>query len=124
MPVAERPSGSGTYPHYPAASSSPYIQNPPLQSSQPSGTYGSLATGAASASFPLGSGSHQQPAYTAYQVVHVHHYGLCSRGGDHELQTEFTLPGVLCALFCFPCGIPCCLCMTERRCVKCGARFD
>ncbi|KAJ1973356.1 hypothetical protein H4R35_004163 [Dimargaris xerosporica] len=80
-------------------------------------SYGSLAP---SLSSETAHGGGRPP----YQIIHVHHYGLCAAGGDHALETEFTLPGILCALGCFPCGVACCLCMTERRCVKCGARFD
>ncbi|KAI9297974.1 hypothetical protein K502DRAFT_362869 [Neoconidiobolus thromboides FSU 785] len=64
-------------------------------------------------------GSTQQPA----NVIYIPQ-GSCSRGGDHAFTTEFTLGGLLCALFFFPIGILCCLCLTEKRCVKCGGRFD
>ncbi|KAJ9088116.1 hypothetical protein DSO57_1026247 [Entomophthora muscae] len=62
--------------------------------------------------------------YATPAVVYVQTSGNCSRGGDHVFTTEFTLGGLLCALFFFPLGIVCCLCLTERRCVKCSGRFD
>ncbi|KAJ1927203.1 hypothetical protein IWQ60_003132 [Tieghemiomyces parasiticus] len=96
---------------------SPYIQNPHL--AMPT-NYGAVSPHDLTAS-PLPGGAAPAPAY---QVIYVQNYVVCPKGGDHQLETEFTVPGVLCALLCFPCGIPCCLCSTERRCVKCGARFD
>ncbi|KAF0737879.1 hypothetical protein AaE_008890 [Aphanomyces astaci] len=40
----------------------------------------------------------------------------------HAVQTnEFTCPGVLLGILFFPIGILCCLLLTERRCVHCGA---
>ncbi|KAF0686143.1 Aste57867_22108 [Aphanomyces stellatus] len=40
----------------------------------------------------------------------------------HAVQTnEFTWPGVLLGILFFPIGILCCLLLTERRCVHCGA---
>ncbi|KXN72597.1 hypothetical protein CONCODRAFT_77688, partial [Conidiobolus coronatus NRRL 28638] len=67
-----------------------------------------------------GATSNQPQQYAS--VVYVNS-GPCSRGGNHAFTTEFTLGGVLCALFFFPIGILCCLCLTERRCLKCGGRF-
>jgi hypothetical protein len=46
--------------------------------------------------------------------------GLCPKGGNHEFTNfYFTLGGILCCFFCFPCGIICCFCMAKRACVKC-----
>ncbi|KAH9128404.1 hypothetical protein AeMF1_001440 [Aphanomyces euteiches] len=40
----------------------------------------------------------------------------------HVVQTnEFTCPGIVLGILFFPIGILCCLLLTERRCVHCGA---
>ncbi|KAF0686145.1 Aste57867_22110 [Aphanomyces stellatus] len=44
--------------------------------------------------------------------------GCCA----HAVQTnEFTCPGIVLGILFFPIGILCCLLLTERRCVHCGA---
>ncbi|ORX92584.1 hypothetical protein K493DRAFT_316509 [Basidiobolus meristosporus CBS 931.73] len=48
----------------------------------------------------------------------------CGAGGEHQFDKEYTLGGVFLAVFFFPLGILPCLCMTDKRCKKCGGRFD
>ncbi|KAK9728377.1 Integral membrane protein 2C [Basidiobolus ranarum] len=49
---------------------------------------------------------------------------ICGAGGEHQFDKEFTLGGIFLAVFFFPLGILPCLCMTDKRCTKCGGRFD
>ncbi|KAI0092081.1 hypothetical protein BDY19DRAFT_928230 [Irpex rosettiformis] len=45
----------------------------------------------------------------------------CARG-QHDPQTKFGLLGILCAIFCFPCGLLCLCADRESRCVRCGVQ--
>ena len=46
----------------------------------------------------------------------------CSTG--HDLETEFTLGGILCCVLLFPLGILCCCVMRQHRCKRCGTVFE
>ncbi|CAO1345963.1 unnamed protein product [Diamesa hyperborea] len=39
------------------------------------------------------------------------------------LEEDYTCGGIMCAIFCFPIGILCCLAMKNKRCTNCGATY-
>ncbi|XP_044260861.1 brain protein I3-like [Tribolium madens] len=64
------------------------------------------------------------PASTHVTNVHVSTQpamgGTCPICHAGKFTGSFTLCGWLCCLFCFPCGIICCLCMRKKKCSHCG----
>ncbi|KAF7763529.1 hypothetical protein Agabi119p4_8066 [Agaricus bisporus var. burnettii] len=50
----------------------------------------------------------QPPGYSGTAPMAYPYYGygrdLC-RNGQHDYRTEYGLAGILCAIFCFPCGL-------------------
>ncbi|ODM95487.1 Brain protein I3 [Orchesella cincta] len=65
---------------------------------------------------------HTSPAYQPQQGT-VLVMGNCPSCRVGNLQNQFDICGVLIAILFFPIGILCCLCMMERRCSHCRARF-
>ncbi|CAO1332493.1 unnamed protein product [Diamesa serratosioi] len=39
------------------------------------------------------------------------------------LEEDYTCGGIFCAIFCFPCGILCCLACKNKRCSNCPATY-
>ncbi|OQR96377.1 hypothetical protein THRCLA_22000 [Thraustotheca clavata] len=64
-----------------------------------------------------------QPATVVNQVMVVPGQMLTVDGYcAHAVQTnDFTLCGIVLGILFFPAGILCCLLLTERKCVHCGA---
>ncbi|XP_063697501.1 membrane protein BRI3 [Culicoides brevitarsis] len=54
------------------------------------------------------------------ELIAVNACPVCRIG---MLNEEFTCCGIFCAIFFFPLGILCCLCMKEKVCTNCSARF-
>ncbi|XP_063924971.1 membrane protein BRI3-like [Zophobas morio] len=46
--------------------------------------------------------------------------GTCPVCHAGKFESAFTVCGWLCCIFCFPCGIICCLCMRKKKCSHCG----
>ena len=46
-------------------------------------------------------------------------YTVCGQG-RHCFREQYTVPGLLCAFLCFPCGLCCLFAWAEKRCVRCG----
>ncbi|RZC41220.1 brain protein I3, partial [Asbolus verrucosus] len=46
--------------------------------------------------------------------------GTCPICHVGKFESAFTIWGWLCCIFCFPCGIICCLCMRKKKCNHCG----
>ncbi|EEB18549.1 Brain protein I3, putative [Pediculus humanus corporis] len=78
----------------------------------------------------------QQPNYTPQQYIPTPTFiqpspvnqtvvimGGCPSCRTGTLESDFTCCGILCAIFCFPIGILCCLCMKQKKCNQCGATF-
>ncbi|XP_054714252.1 brain protein I3-like [Uloborus diversus] len=49
--------------------------------------------------------------------------GCCPACRVGYLVEDYPCIGICLALFCFPCGICCCLAMKRRRCPYCGASY-
>lgn len=95
--------------------------NPPTYDdvTNPSNAYGTFGGGSVVTTAPANPyafGSQQAPT-----VIVVGGCPSCKVG---MLDTEFTCPGICCAICCFPLGILCCLALRQRRCNFCGAIFD
>lgn len=54
------------------------------------------------------------------EVIAINACPVCRIG---MLESEFTCCGICCAIFLFPLGILCCLCMQDKVCQNCGAHF-
>ncbi|CAL8144849.1 unnamed protein product [Orchesella dallaii] len=70
--------------------------------------------------------THTGPAYVQpmpVQQTRVVLMGNCPSCRIGNLQSQFDICGVLIAILFFPIGILCCLCMMEKRCSHCRARF-
>ena len=58
------------------------------------------------------------PIHAVVRGQMLHPDGRCA----HAVQTnEFTCLGIFLAIILFPIGILCCLVITKRRCIHCGA---
>ncbi|XP_071797567.1 uncharacterized protein [Asterias amurensis] len=44
-------------------------------------------------------------------------------GGSGTVKEQFTMSGILLAVFCFPIGVLCCISMRERVCSSCQETF-
>jgi len=49
--------------------------------------------------------------------------GNCPNCQVGYIVQEFSVVGILLAIFCFPCGVLCCLMLTGRRCTSCNKKF-
>lgn len=54
------------------------------------------------------------------EIIAVNACPVCRIG---MLTEEFTCCGIFCAIFFFPLGLLCCLCMRDKVCSNCNARF-
>lgn len=54
------------------------------------------------------------------EIIAVNACPVCRIG---MLNEEFTCCGICCAIFFFPFGLLCCLCMRDKVCSNCNARF-
>lgn len=116
---------SGQYP-YPA--NAPYPANPTYPANNP---YPSNPP------YPVGQSGFPQPQPMMNQpqgypmpppqqttvIVQGPAPGFCPSCRSGTVTREFTCCGICCAIFFFPIGILCCLCMRENRCTVCRARF-
>lgn len=74
---------------------------------------------------------HSQPVPLPIAQQHQHSvistttpYPPCINNQPHSIRTDLTLSGVLCGILLFPIGLACMLTWLQRRCTKCGMRFQ
>ncbi|XP_031830000.1 membrane protein BRI3 isoform X2 [Nomia melanderi] len=63
------------------------------------------------------------PSYGSTDSTNIAVVGGCPACRVGIMEDDFTCLGLLCAIFCFPIGIICCLLLKTRRCSNCGAYF-
>lgn len=65
-----------------------------------------------------------QVGETNFRALPSHRFACPIDGFPHELDKEYTLSGLLCAILCFPIGLICCMYWRQRVCVKCGQKLN
>lgn len=107
------PPGPGGYPPYPAAGGYPQYPTP-VVNDQPGQAHG-------------GGGGHGattgQPKPVSTTTVVIQARGDCTKCYVGHIVETFTLAGICCSIWCFPCGIICCLNWRRRICSNCGTIY-
>lgn len=88
----------------------PYMQSIP--------TYGTMITTSNITTQPTAEPSTHR--IIIKEMIAVNACPVCRIG---MLNEEFTCCGIFCAIFFFPLGVLCCLCMKDKVCTNCNARF-
>uniref|UniRef100_A0A1L8D9R5 Membrane protein BRI3 n=3 Tax=Nyssomyia neivai TaxID=330878 RepID=A0A1L8D9R5_9DIPT len=104
--VTSQPSAMGPPPMVPQSYYPQLPTAPPTQMGY--GTIGETVTTTTSITIP------------AEQIIIVGGCPVCRIG---VLEEDYTCCGICCAIFLFPIGILCCLCMKNKRCTNCRAQF-
>jgi len=62
-----------------------------------------------------------QPGIPSRQFIIMEKCPACGFG---VLKESYSMSGLCWALFCFPCGLICCLASKEKKCVHCAAKYS
>lgn len=103
-------SNSTTIQIHPTIPIQPYMQSIP--------TYGTMITTSNITTQPTAEPSTHR--IIIKEMIAVNACPVCRIG---MLNEEFTCCGIFCAIFFFPLGVLCCLCMKDKVCTNCNARF-
>lgn len=92
------------------------VSHQPIATGPPGTTYGSIYQPPE----PVQSGT---TTYVTIVPPDISFVGGCSVCRIGILEDNYPCCGICCAIFFFPLGIICCLCMKNKRCSHCGVEF-